>query len=43
MSSDSENDNGPVEYSDDDDYGSDANPDRSSVVSTGGRVSKQFR
>ena len=43
MSSDSDNENGPVEYSDDqDDYDSEY-PDRTSVVSTGVRASKQYR
>lgn len=41
MSSNSDSDNGgPAQYSDDDDI---SYPDRTSVVSTGARVSKQMR
>ena len=44
MSSDSDNDHGPAEYSDDDYEYDEANPDRSSVISTGAaRASKAYR
>lgn len=39
MSSDEDNQNGPAQYSDEDD---DYNPDRGSVISTG-RASRQYR
>jgi hypothetical protein len=44
MSDSDSNHDGPAEYSDDDDYEYDeSNPDRSSVISTGARASKQYR
>lgn len=44
MSDSDSNHDGPVQYSDDDEYEYDeSNPDRSSVISTGARASKQYR
>ena len=44
MSDSDSNHDGPAEYSDDDDYEYDeSNPDRSRVISTGARASKQYR
>lgn len=42
--SDSDNDyDGPVQYDDDDDIYDSSNPDRSSIISTGARASRQYR